>query len=150
MMQHGLARFSVRLLFTQSFHLPLAPSLLWRIGDGRKALRYPFDALIAALAWREAEVSGEFEIASLRATGYFFRMSFEALTREVAGWPDDQVRRFQAFLVTLRHQREQGTTLKLTHSQSRRFVEALLFPVNAPTKRMRTSLEIHCKTVTEC
>ena len=36
-------------------------------------------------------------------------MSFEALTREVAAWPDDQVRRFQAFLVTLRHQREQGT-----------------------------------------
>jgi hypothetical protein len=40
-------------------------------------------------------------------------MSFEALTREVAAWPDDQVRRFQAFLVTLRHQREQGTLEKL-------------------------------------
>jgi hypothetical protein len=55
----------------------------------------------------------EFEIASLRVTGYFFRMSFEALTREVAAWPDEQVRRFQAFLVTLRHQREQGTLEKL-------------------------------------
>ena len=40
-------------------------------------------------------------------------MSFETLTHEVATWPDDQVRRFQAFLVTLRHQREQGTLEKL-------------------------------------
>jgi len=54
-----------------------------------------------------------FQLASPDATGYFFRMSFEALTREVAAWPDDQVRRFQAFLVTLRHQREQGTLEKL-------------------------------------
>lgn len=36
-------------------------------------------------------------------------MSFEALTREVAAWPDERIRRVQAFLVTLRHQREQGT-----------------------------------------
>lgn len=69
--------------------------------------------MFAALAGREAEVAGEFEIASYRAAGYFFRMSFEALTREVAAWPDEQVRRFQAFLVTLRHQREQGTLEKL-------------------------------------
>jgi hypothetical protein len=55
----------------------------------------------------------EFEIASYRAADYFFQMSFEALTREVAAWPDEQVRRFQAFLVTLRHQREQGTLEKL-------------------------------------
>lgn len=40
-------------------------------------------------------------------------MSFEALTREVAAGPEDQVRRFQGFLVTLRHQREQGTLEKL-------------------------------------
>lgn len=52
-------------------------------------------------------------IASVEVTGYFFHMSFDALTREVAAWPDDQVRRFQAFLVTLRHQREQGTLKKL-------------------------------------
>lgn len=41
-------------------------------------------------------------------------MSFEALTQEVASWPEDQVRRFQAFLVTLRHQREKGTLEKWT------------------------------------
>jgi hypothetical protein len=46
-------------------------------------------------------------------SGYFFPMSFEALTREIAAWPDDQIRRFQAFLVALRHQREQGTLEKL-------------------------------------
>lgn len=40
-------------------------------------------------------------------------MSFDAVTREVASWPEDQVRRFQAFLVTLRHQREAGTLEKL-------------------------------------
>lgn len=55
----------------------------------------------------------DFEIASLHVTGYFFRMSFEALTREVAAWPDEQIRRFQAFIVTLRHQREQGTLEKV-------------------------------------
>lgn len=55
----------------------------------------------------------EFAIAGIFATGYSLCMSFEALTREVAAWPDDQVRRFQAFLVTLRHQREQGTLEKL-------------------------------------
>jgi len=39
-------------------------------------------------------------------------MSFEALIREVAAWPE-KIRRLQAFLVTLRHQREQGTLEKL-------------------------------------
>jgi hypothetical protein len=46
-------------------------------------------------------------------SGYSFSMSFEALTREIAAWPDDQIRRFQAFLVALRHQRERGTLEKL-------------------------------------
>lgn len=60
-----------------------------------------------------AVAGDEFGIASLRAADYFFRMSFESLTREVAGWPDDQIRRFQAFLVTLRHQREESAVEKL-------------------------------------
>lgn len=34
------------------------------------------------------------------------RMSFEAIQKEVAQWPDAQVRQFQAYLVTLRHQRD--------------------------------------------
>jgi hypothetical protein len=54
-----------------------------------------------------------FYIASMAAILYPSSMSFEALTREVSAWPDEQVRRFQAFLVTLRHQREQGTLEKL-------------------------------------
>ena len=44
---------------------------------------------------------------------YIFAMEFEALAREVAEWPDEQVRRFQAFLVTLRHQRERGAMDRL-------------------------------------
>jgi hypothetical protein len=58
-------------------------------------------------------VGSGFRLAVPDVTGYSFPMSFEALTREVAAWPDDQIRRFQAFLVTLRHQREKGALEKL-------------------------------------
>lgn len=40
-------------------------------------------------------------------------------------------------------------TVKLNQAESRRFVEALLAPAKAPTKRMRGALELHRKTVTE-
>jgi uncharacterized protein (DUF1778 family) len=40
-------------------------------------------------------------------------------------------------------------TVKLSQSESRRFVDALLAPPKAPTKRMRTALDLHGKTVTE-
>jgi uncharacterized protein (DUF1778 family) len=40
-------------------------------------------------------------------------------------------------------------TVKLNQIESRRFVDALLAPVKAPTKRMRTALDLHRKTVTE-
>jgi hypothetical protein len=49
------------------------------------------------------------EEPSLLAISIFFDVTI----REVAAWPDDQVRRFQAFLMTLRHRREQGTREKL-------------------------------------
>lgn len=41
-------------------------------------------------------------------------MSFEALQKEVATWPDAQVRQFQAYLVSLRHQRDQEAMTKLS------------------------------------
>lgn len=40
-------------------------------------------------------------------------------------------------------------TVKLNQAESRRFVNALLAPPKAPTKRMRAALELHRKTVTE-
>lgn len=40
-------------------------------------------------------------------------------------------------------------TVKLNQIESRRFVDALLTPVKAPTKRMRTAIDLHHKTVTE-
>ena len=40
-------------------------------------------------------------------------MTFEAVTKEVAEWPEEQLRRFQAFLVTLRHRRENGALDRL-------------------------------------
>lgn len=40
-------------------------------------------------------------------------------------------------------------TVKLSQTESRRYMEALLAPVKAPTKRMRAALELHRKTVTE-
>lgn len=39
--------------------------------------------------------------------------------------------------------------VKLNQTESRRFVEALLAPVKAPTKRMRKAMDLHRKTVTE-
>ena len=41
-------------------------------------------------------------------------MSFEALQKEVATWPDVQLRQFQAYLVSLRHQRDEETMSKLS------------------------------------
>jgi hypothetical protein len=41
-------------------------------------------------------------------------MSFEALQKEVATWPDAQLRQFQAYLVSLRHQRDEETMSKLS------------------------------------
>ena len=41
-------------------------------------------------------------------------MSFEAIQKEVAQWSDAQVRQFQAYLVTLRHQRDSTTMDKLS------------------------------------
>ncbi len=40
-------------------------------------------------------------------------------------------------------------TVRLNQAESRRFVEAVLAPVKPPTKRMRTALDLHRKTVTE-
>ncbi len=40
-------------------------------------------------------------------------MSFEALQQEVTSWPESQVRQLQAFLVTLRHQRDAASMQKL-------------------------------------
>lgn len=40
-------------------------------------------------------------------------------------------------------------TVKLNQAESRRFVNALLAAPKAPTKRMRSALELHRKTVTE-
>jgi len=41
-------------------------------------------------------------------------MTFEAIQNEVSSWPDEQVRKFQAFLVSLRHQRDPEAIKKLT------------------------------------
>jgi len=40
-------------------------------------------------------------------------MSFESLQKEVATWPDAEVRQLQAYLVTLRHRRDPGARSKL-------------------------------------
>lgn len=40
-------------------------------------------------------------------------MSFETLTQEVSGWPEREIRKLQAYLVALNHQRTPGAMERL-------------------------------------
>ena len=46
-------------------------------------------------------------------------------------------------------QKAKEPRLQLTQTESSRFVNALVAPVKRPTKRMRSALALHRKTVTE-
>jgi hypothetical protein len=41
-------------------------------------------------------------------------MSFETLTQEVSAWPESEIRKLQAYLVSLNHQRTPGTMEQLS------------------------------------